>query len=85
MNFPKDAIICRFKDGRYRIFHQGTVWSSLNVAMKDLDVKTPPPELDPNVPMPKPLPVKENRSPSLKTGEIGQGAKGRNYERQYWF
>ena len=39
IGFPPDTIICRFLDGRYRIWLDGIIWSSINVAATDLGVE----------------------------------------------
>jgi hypothetical protein len=77
INFPEGAIICKFKDGRYRIFYNGTVWSSLRVAMKELNIAPLEPVIDPNTPQPEPLPVIENRACSKKTAEFFQNTQFR--------
>ncbi|GMI27105.1 hypothetical protein TrCOL_g6199 [Triparma columacea] len=38
IGLPETSIICRFVDGRYKIYDQGVVWSSINDAARDLKV-----------------------------------------------
>ena len=36
---PPETILCRFLDGRYKIWIDGIIWSSINVALKGLGLK----------------------------------------------
>ncbi|GMH49205.1 hypothetical protein TrRE_jg12595 [Triparma retinervis] len=63
IGFPETSVVCRFADGRYRIYDRGIVWSSITSASRDLSVDI------------RYVPVNQHKqwSPNLPNDAKGQG------------